>query len=55
MKAWTYLPGKMARKIDIAIVRGNLVNVMRNGNVQAVHSSIATNQAWCESRATTSF
>ena len=47
---WYSLPvvgsaGNISNKIDIDRFRANLVNAIRNGNVQVMPSSIATNQA----------
>ena len=38
MKPWNSLPGTISIKMDIYRVRANLVNVMRNENVEAVHN-----------------
>ena len=54
MKAWNNLPGNISNRIAIDSFWANLLNTMRNGNVQVVHGSITTNQAWDGSGATTS-
>ena len=55
IKAWNYLPSNISNRIDIDSFRTSLLNEMRNGNVQVVHRSIATNQARGGSGATTLF
>ena len=55
IKAWNSLPSNISNRIDIDSFLTNLSNDMRNGNVQVVGRSIATNQARGGSGATTLF